>query len=126
MGLAERRGSDATELVRKLLRQPAGLQSSAIQLTGNVTCMKQTEAARQPFSQLTSCKAQPSPDEDEDVLRDAAPHVKAVLRWSAAPSWAEKRACANPNLQVLGTGFDIAVHVAMLAGHLRVLSAVRA
>ena len=50
--------------------------------------------------------------------------MKAVLRWSAAPSWAEKRACANANLQVLGTGFDIAVHLAMLAGHLMALSAV--
>jgi len=112
------------ELVRELLRQPEGLQSSATQRSENTAGIKQPDAAIQQSSQQSSCTAQPSPDEDEDVLRDAAPHVKAVLRWSAAPSWAEKRACSNSNLQVLGTGFDIAVHVLMLAGHLRVLSGI--
>ena len=98
------------ELVRKVLRRSKSPQSSALQPTEDVAQTRRSVAgaARHSSSQQISCPAQPSSDADENVLRNAAPHVKAVLRGSAAPSWAEKRACANSNLQVLGTGFDIA------------------
>ena len=76
-----------------------------------------------PLCEQRSKATQPAERGEEQVLEDAAPHVQAVLRWSAAPSWSEKRACSHSNLQVLGTGFDIAVHIAMLVGHVRALSA---
>jgi hypothetical protein len=68
--------------------------------------------------------AQPAVRGQEESLKGTAPHVQAVLQWSAAPSWSEKRACSHSNLQVLGTGFDIAVHIAMLIGHVRALGAI--
>ena len=111
------------DTVHKLLGRSSSPEINGTQPSKNLAQTRSSRLAdaTQPASPESSCKAQPSQVEEDDVFRDAAPHVKAVLRWSAAPSWSEKQACSHSALQLLGTGFDIAVHIAMLVGHIQAL-----